>query len=176
MLTAKRHYKECLLLCHCASTTDNQMCIVMRLVQLAIVVSLALGGHAQTDVPMPGEGTPVIGGCLADLLNTSNETNETVTIQSNLNTTSTMLVVRRRRSSRRFPPPGTEGQTPEGKAVFSNDSREVVVMNLTRIEKIMVSKLGPYSVIISFSSSLSNYYDAGGRVLPLCHYFIILTL
>ena len=36
-------------------------------------------------------------------------------------------------------------------------------------------KLGPYSVIISFSSSLSNYYDAGGRVLPLCHYFIILT-
>ena len=25
--------------------------------------------------------------------------------------------------------------------------------------------LGPYSVIISFSSSLSNYYDAGGRVL-----------
>ena len=35
--------------------------------------------------------------------------------------------------------------------------------------------LGPYLVIISFSSSLSNYYDAGGRVLPLCHYFIILT-
>ena len=31
-------------------------------------------------------------------------------------------------------------------------------------------------MIISFSSSLSNYYDAGGRVLPLCHYFIILTL
>ena len=26
-------------------------------------------------------------------------------------------------------------------------------------------------VIISFSSSLSNYYDAGGRVLPLCHLF-----
>ena len=25
-------------------------------------------------------------------------------------------------------------------------------------------RLGPYSVIISFSSSLSNYYDAGGRV------------
>ena len=25
-------------------------------------------------------------------------------------------------------------------------------------------------MIISFSSSLSNYYDAGGRVLPLCHY------
>ena len=35
--------------------------------------------------------------------------------------------------------------------------------------------LGPYLVIISFSSSLSNYYDAGGRVLPLYHYFIILT-
>ena len=32
-----------------------------------------------------------------------------------------------------------------------------------------ISFLGPYSVIISFSSSLSNYYDAGGRVLPLCH-------
>ena len=30
-------------------------------------------------------------------------------------------------------------------------------------------------MILSFSSSLSNYYDAGGRVLPLCHYFIILT-
>ena len=29
-------------------------------------------------------------------------------------------------------------------------------------------------MIISFSSSLSNYYDAGGRVLPLYHYFIIL--
>ena len=28
-------------------------------------------------------------------------------------------------------------------------------------------------MIISFSSSLSNY-DAGGRVLPLCHYFIII--
>ena len=27
--------------------------------------------------------------------------------------------------------------------------------------------LGPYLVIISFSSSLSNYCDAGGRVLPL---------
>ena len=38
-----------------------------------------------------------------------------------------------------------------------------------------LQSLGPYSVIISFSSSLSNYYDAGGRVLPLCHYFIILT-
>ena len=35
--------------------------------------------------------------------------------------------------------------------------------------------LGPYLVIISFSSSLSNYYDAGGRVLPLCYYFITLT-
>ena len=31
--------------------------------------------------------------------------------------------------------------------------------------------LGPYLVIISFSSSLFNYYDAGGRVLPLGHYF-----
>ena len=27
--------------------------------------------------------------------------------------------------------------------------------------------LGPYLVIISFSSSLFNYYDAGGQVLPL---------
>jgi len=30
--------------------------------------------------------------------------------------------------------------------------------------------LGPYSVIISFSSSYYNDYDAGGRVLPLDHY------
>jgi len=30
--------------------------------------------------------------------------------------------------------------------------------------------LGPYSVIISFSSTYYNGYDAGGRVLPLDHY------
>jgi len=29
---------------------------------------------------------------------------------------------------------------------------------------------GPYSVIIRFSSSYYNDYDAGGRVLPLDHY------
>ena len=33
-------------------------------------------------------------------------------------------------------------------------------------------QLGPYLVIISFSSSLSNYYDVGGRALPLGHYNI----
>ena len=32
--------------------------------------------------------------------------------------------------------------------------------------------LGPYLVIISFSSSLSNYYNTGGRALPLGHYSI----
>jgi len=37
-------------------------------------------------------------------------------------------------------------------------------------ETINLVRLGPYSVIISFSSSYYNDYDAGGRVLPLDHY------
>ena len=40
-------------------------------------------------------------------------------------------------------------------------SYRLVITDLVR------SYYGPYLVIISFSSSLSNYYDAGGRVLPL---------
>ena len=38
---------------------------------------------------------------------------------------------------------------------------------LWNILDISIDNRHPYLVIISFSSSLSNYYDAGGRVLPL---------
>ena len=39
-----------------------------------------------------------------------------------------------------------------------------------------VSTIMPrYRIIVSHPAFQSNCYDAGGRVLPLCHYFIILT-
>ena len=108
-------------------------------VRLVIIVSLALGAYSQTDepttTPMPTDGTPIIGGCLANL---------TTTIASNPNDKSPRLVVKQRRSSRQFPEPGIESSSPDGKPVFSNESRRVVVMNLTQMEaEEMVSYLIP---------------------------------
>ena len=46
----------------------------------------------------------------------------------------------------------------------------VVCYDKLSVHATMCMYLGPDLVIISFSSSLSNYYDAGGRALPLGHY------
>ena len=43
----------------------------------------------------------------------------------------------------------------------------------TKVICLCIRTLGPYLVIISFSSSLSNYYDAGWWVLPL---FIMISI
>jgi len=48
--------------------------------------------------------------------------------------------------------------------ILVNVAEEAVTKDL------LLFPLGPYSVIISFSSSYYNDYNAGGRVLPLDHY------
>jgi len=102
----------------------------MWLAQLVMVVNLALGGYAQTDGT---EGIPVVGGCLARLL----VVNDTlIQVQSNPNSSSPMLVVKRRGSSHGWPPL-TEIQSPNGQALYSNESR-VDVMDLTQAERAMV--------------------------------------
>ena len=108
---------------------------VMKLIQLTIAAILTLGGLAQTDSeePMTLPGTPTEGGCLEQLI----QENFNVTLQSDdPNMRAPVILVRRRRSSRRFPDPNVGiSSSPEGKALYSNDTTEVVEsMNLTQTE------------------------------------------
>ena len=99
-----------------------------RLIQLKIFVILALGGHAQTQ-PMAPPGTPIEGGCLAKLIGD-------VTVQSDdPNVRTPVILIRRRGSSRRFPDPNVQSSSPEGKALYSNETTEVFEStNLTQAE------------------------------------------
>ena len=101
----------------------------MRLLQLTIIASLALFSLAQAnpEKPMP---SPIMGGCLARALAERSEEQ----ISRDQNRRSTVLVVRRRGSNRGFPGPGRSTAV-DGKALYSNESTEVVVsMNLTQAE------------------------------------------
>jgi len=102
----------------------------MKLIQLTIAAILTLGGLAQTDPeePMAPPGTPIEGGCLAKLIGD-------VTAQSD-DPKTPMIIVRRRGSSRRFPDPNAaQISSPEGKALYSNETTEFFEsMNLTRVE------------------------------------------
>jgi len=109
----------------------------MMLIQLAIAAILMLGGLAQTDSeePLTQFATPIEGGCLARLIQ------ENVTVQSDLesddpNVRTPVILVRRRGSSRRFPDPNVGlSSSPEGKALYSNETTEVFEsMNLTQVE------------------------------------------
>ena len=58
--------------------------------------------------------------------------------------------------------------------VLSSHFRGALIMvrpypgdNPKKVNYLFLFNLGPYSVIISFSSSLSNYYDAGGKGITI---------
>ena len=97
------------------------MRVTPRVIQLTIVAVLALSGLVQTkpEEPMTSPShTPTEGGCLI----------EDATVQSNHSIVrSPVIVVRRRRSSRQFPDPNLgPSSSPEGKAIYGNETMEVV--------------------------------------------------